>query len=417
MTPEELAKLGLGDFFMTESDNPADPGADYLEWKHNAGWAFSLFEPALAEGPFPRTKLATPERTQPEINLSSYNYLGLAQHPRVIAAAAEALRTFGTGACGSPILSGMTVLHRKLEHALTDFSGREQTMLFNSGNAGAIGALSAMLRRGDVAVMDQYSHICLIEGAKLAGARIEMYAHNDPADLDRALTQHKDRRRLVIIEALFSMHGNFANLPELVPVARQHGVDTMLDEAHSILAVGENGRGAAELFGVESEIALTYGTFSKAFAGIGAFLSGSNAALEYLRYFANTYVFSVALPPSVVAGVNMALQVASEDKSLRARLKSNADYFRSQLNGMGISTGHSDSHIVPIVLGSDRLMLYELTALLRERGLFVAPVDYPSVPEDELRFRTCVTAAHTKADLDQALNIVSDTVVPRLKHG
>ncbi len=417
MKPEELAKLGLGDFYMTDSDTPASPGADYLEWKHSADWAFSLFEPALAEGPFQRTKIASGGRLQPIINLSSYNYLGLAQHPKVIEAAVKALQTFGTGACGSPVLSGMTVLHRDLEQALATFSNHQQTMLFNSGNAGAIGALSAMLRRGDVAVMDQYSHICLIEGAKLAGAKIEMYAHNDPADLDRILTQYKDRRRLVIIEALFSMHGNFADLPALVPVARQHGVAVMLDEAHSILTVGEHGRGAAELFGVEKDIALSYGTFSKAFAGIGAFLAGSDAALEYVRYFANTYVFSVALPPAVVAGVRMALAVATEDNSLRQKLKANADYFRTQLHGLGINTGHSNSHIVPIVLGSDRQMLYELTALVRERGLFVAPVDFPSVPEDELRFRTCVTAAHTRQDLDEALNIIADTVVPRLRKG
>lgn len=414
MELSELARYDLGDFYHTGTDHPLEPG-DFTAWKAQAGPAFSLFEPALASGPFARTSIRSGKREVKAINLASYSYLGLGEHPEVIGAAIAALQEFGTGACGSPMLSGMTVLHRDLEDALAGFMQRDQTMLFNSGNAGAIGMLSAVLRKGDVAILDQYAHICLVEGVRLSGARVETFAHNDPEDLDAKLTKHAGKRRLVIVEGLYSMHGTLGALDKLVPVARAHGVDVVVDEAHSILAVGENGRGTAELFGVEDQIALSYGTFSKSFANVGSVLGGSAKTMEYIRYFANTYVFSVALPPANAAGVRAALNVATRDNTLRERLNENATYFRAGLHGLGIDTAGSTAHIIPIVIGSDRLMLYQLTAILRENGLFVAPVDYPSVPEDQLRLRTCVSAAHTRADLDEALSIIETFVVPRIK--
>lgn len=411
----ELAKYDLGDFYHTDSDDPLDPGVDYRGWKHLADPVFRLFEPELTAGPFARTELMHDGAPTKAINLSSYSYLGLGRHPEVIAAAIAALQEFGTGACGSPILSGMTVLHRRLERALAQFMGREQTMLFNSGNAGAIGTLAAVLRKGDVAIMDEYAHICLVEGAKLSGARIDMFRHNDAEDLDAKLSRHAGKRRLVLVEGLYSMHGDLGALDELAPVAKAHGVKMMVDEAHAILAIGENGRGTGEHFGVENDIALSYATFSKSFAHMGSVLGGDDATLDYVRYFANTYVFSAALPPAVAAGTLAALEVATRDNTLRERLRANADHFRAGLNGLGINTAESNSHIVPIVIGSNRLLLYELTSVLRANGLFVAPVDYPSVPEDQLRLRTCVTAGHTTADLDEALNIIEQIVVPRIQ--
>lgn len=415
MDISELAKYDLGDFYHTGSDAPLDPGDDYREWKRGAAPAFTLFEPVLSSGPFARTSLRSGGKDKPAINLASYSYLGLGAHPEVIAAAVEALQTYGTGACGSPVLSGMTDLHRDLEQSLAKFMQREDTMLFNSGNAGAIGALSSVLRKGDVAILDQYAHICLIEGAKLAGARVETFIHNDPEDLDAKLTRHAGKRRLVIVEGLYSMHGDLGALDKLAPVAKAHGVDLFVDEAHSILAIGENGRGAGEHFGVEGDIALSYGTFSKSFANAGAVLGGTKDTLDYMRFYANTYVFSVALPPSVVAGVRAALEVATRDNTLRETLRENAVYFRNSLHGLGVDTAGSTEHIIPIVLGADRMQLYRLTATLRENGLFVAPVDYPSVPDSELRLRTCVTAAHAREDLDEALTLIEDLVVPELR--
>ena len=209
------------------------------------------------------------------INLCSYNYLGLANHPEVIAAAHEALRTHGLGACGSPMLSGMTDLHRELERQVAKFLGREDAMFFNSGFGGALGTISGLLRKNDVAILDNRSHLSLRDGAVLSRCRAEKFEHNDPASLDTALARKQARRQLVIMEGIYSMDGDFGNLTELLDIAESHGASVFIDEAHSMLACGEHGRGAAEKFGVEDRVPLVYGTFSKAFGALGGFVAGS----------------------------------------------------------------------------------------------------------------------------------------------
>jgi glycine C-acetyltransferase len=415
MTEAEVMDFSLADFFLPDGADPFVPPGGFSAWLEAAHRAVALYEPTLLEGPGPRTTLAAGGGRQRVINLASYNYLGLSRRPEVVGAACAALNDYGTGACGSPLLSGLTDLHRRLEAELSDFLGREQTMLFNSGFAGALGILAGTLRKGDVAVLDAKSHVCLVEGARLAGARLEFFDHNSAASLDDALARHKGCRRLVVLEGVYSMDGDMGDLPGLVPVARDHGVGMMIDEAHSVLLFGQTGRGVTEHFGCDDAVTLKYGTFSKAFAGIGGFVSGPAELLNYLRLYASSYGFSCALPPAVVAGLLAALAVARREPGLRARAAENAEYFRTQLRGMGIDTGASTTQVVPVMIGSDRALLYDLCQELRRRGLFLAPVDYPSAPEDELRFRASITAAHTRADLDEALNILAEVVAPRVQ--
>jgi 7-keto-8-aminopelargonate synthetase-like enzyme len=270
-------------------------------------------------------------------------------------------------------------------------------MLFNSGFGGALGTISGLLRKSDVAVMDNRSHLSLRDGAVLARTRCERFDHNDPESLDRALTRHKGKRHLVIVEGIYSMDGDFGQLDEVMDVADAHGASVFVDEAHSMLACGENGRGAVEHFGIEKRVRMLYGTFSKAFGAMGGFVAGSRAMIDYLRFYSHPYVYSCALPPVMVASILKALE----------------------LDSLGIDTGDSTTYIMPIVIG-DRERLYELGHELRQRGLWVAPVDYPAVPQDKICFRACVTANHTRADLDEALNILSDTLfparIPQLQH-
>jgi glycine C-acetyltransferase len=211
------------------------------------------------------------------------------------------------------------------------------------------------------------------------------------------------------------MDGDMGDLPALLPIARDHGVGVLIDEAHSVLLFGDTGRGATEHFQSDAAVGLLYGTFSKAFAGIGGFVSGPDELLNYLRLYASSYGFSCALPSAVVAGLRAALAVARREPELRARAKANAAYFREQLQGLGIDTGASTTQVVPVIVGGDRALLYELALEVRRRGLFLATVDYPSVPEDGLRFRASITAAHSRADLDEALNILADVVAPRVR--
>jgi glycine C-acetyltransferase len=407
----DSSEYSLADFFMSDSTNVLDPPSDYAAWRMAVQWATSLYEPTLRSGPIPRTTILYDGVVRPTLNFASYNYLGLAQHPDTVAAARQALLDYGTGACGSPMLSGMTGLHRELEDALSAFRLSESTILFNSGYAGAVGLLAGLLRRGDVFVIDDKSHICVIEGAKLAQARLVMFEHNDPASLAACLEKHKGQRVLVGVEGVYSMDGDMADLPALLEVTEAFGAPMLIDEAHSTLTCGPSGRGVVEHFGVEDRVALKYTTFSKGFATMGGAVSGPRETLDYVRFYANAYGFSAALPPPVAAATLAAISVAKNDPGLREQLWANATYFRTRLNEIGVDTGASTSFVVPIHIGDNRAKLYELCHEMRRKGLFLPPVDFPTVPQDQVRFRASITAAHTRADLDEALNIIEDTVV------
>ena len=266
---QDPAKLSLSNFLAHETSDPLEPPPGFTHWMRQATFAVELYEPELLASADARTTIDYNGRPRSVINLCSYNYLGLANHPEVIAAAQEALRTHGLGACGSPMLSGMTDLHRELERQVAKFLGREDAMLFNSGFGGALGTISGLLRKNDVAILDNRSHLSLRDGASLSRCRADKFEHNDPVSLDKALARKQARRQLVVMEGIYSMDGDFGNLPALLDIAESHGASVFVDEAHSMLACGEHGRGAAEKFGVEDRIPLVYGTFSKAFGALG----------------------------------------------------------------------------------------------------------------------------------------------------
>src|SRR3989440_8441968 len=406
---QDPAKFSLSNFLAQETSDPLEPPPRFTHWMRQASFAVELYEPELLASADARTTIDYNGKPQQVINLCSYNYLGLANHPEVIAAAQEALKSHGLGACGSPMLSGMTDLHRELERQIAEFLDREDAMLFNSGFGGALGTISGLLRKTDVALLDNRSHLSLRDGAVLSRCRTEKFEHNDAGSLDAALSRQKGRRQLVIVEGIYSMDGDFGNLTELLAVAESHGASVFIDEAHSTLACGEHGRGAAEHFGVEERVPLVYGTFSKAFGALGGFVAGSKETLQYLRFYAHPYVYSCALPPVVIAAILKALELGMREPELRKKLWENADYFHAQLRNIGVDTGRSTTYIMPLVIG-DRERMYRLGHELRRRGLWVAPVDYPAVPENKICFRACVTAKHTRADLDEALNILDDTL-------
>jgi glycine C-acetyltransferase len=311
-----------------------------------------------------------------------------------------------------PLLSGKTVQHRALEAEMSRLTRTTGSILFTSGYAGALGLCSALLRRGDVAVLDELAHMSWMDGARMAGATLARFAHNDPAALDEQLTRHAGRRRMVVVDGLYSMDGDLADLPGLLDVADAHGVGIVVDEAHAMFAMGPQGGGATAHFGEQARVRVLFGTFSKALSMVGAFASADAGLLEYVRYYAHPYVFSAALPPATVAGITAAVRAVAVADALRERLADNARYFRDGLRALGLDTGASQSHIVPVILGSDRRLLYQGVRELMLRGLFVAPVDYPAVPADRVRFRCAVSAGHTLADLDQALELIAEIFAP-----
>src|SRR2546423_11373849 len=248
---DDPAKLSLSNFLAGESDDPLQAPASFTNWMRVGAWAVQLYEPELLASADARTVINYGGKPRPVINLCSYNYLGLANQPEVLAAAHEALRTHGMGACGSPMLSGMTDLHRELERRVAKFLKREDAMLFNSGFGGALGTISGLLRKSDVAILDNRSHLSLRDGALLARCRTEKFEHNSTTSLDIALGRQRGRRCLVIVEGIYSMDGDFGNLKELIEVAESHGARVFVDEAHSMLACGDHGRGAGGVVGVE----------------------------------------------------------------------------------------------------------------------------------------------------------------------
>ena len=337
------ARFSLADFFGPETDDPLVPPPDYAAWRDASTWATGLYERKLLASPSPRTEVDAGGSRHRVVNLASYNYLGLATHPETIAAAKDALDLYGTGACGSPVLSGKTDLHDALERDLREFSGRESALLFNSGFGGALGTLEGLLRKGDVAILDDKAHMCLIDGAKLAGAQVIAFRHNDAAALDGALARTRGKRRLVIVEGIYSMDGDVADLPALLDVAESHGVGVLIDEAHSILTMGKTGGGVTEHFDAEKRVALKYATFSKAFASCGSFVAGQARTLEYMRLLREPVRILVRAPTA-------RRRVGAQGARDRAARRSLAEAARGQRGvlpraarlGLGISTRRLD---------------------------------------------------------------------------
>jgi glycine C-acetyltransferase len=411
----EAINYSLADFYITDSPDMLSPAPEFLEWQREGAWVFNLYEPVYGGAPSPRTSVVENGIVRPVVNLSSYGYLGLSRHSQVQLSARKAMEEYGVGMCGSPMLSGRNRLHVELERRICSLTGKESVLLFASGFGGAFGTIVALARRGDIIIADSLIHMSLIDGAKLSGAKIAFFNHNDAESLDRVLKNHTAIRRLVLLEGIYSMDGDLADLPRLLDVAESHQVPVFIDEAHSMFGCGPTGGGAVEHFGVNDRIGLHFGSFSKAIGALGGFLAASRETLDYLRLYAHTYTFCAGFPPVMAGAVLGALDVIEQEPQIRERLWDNAEYLRTQLQKLGLNTGASASYVIPIIIGEDRTLLYEGCAEMRERGLLIPPIDYPTVAQDQVRFRASVNALHTREDLDQALNIIEDTLIPKMR--
>jgi len=414
MEDADILKYSLADFAYNDSENVLSPPREFQRWLGDprVQLAMSFFEQTLEGAPTPRTRLRRnfDGQSQDVINLTSYNYLGLSTHPEVIAAAKQALDTYGVGAAGAAVLSGTFDLHRQFAAALAALEQKEACMLFSSGLGGNMGALQGMLRKGDVLVIDERCHKSIIDGAKLSGAKLVSFAHNDAESLDETLARHKGKRVLVAAEGVYSMDGDLADLPRIVEVCEAHGVPVYLDEAHSTLLFGEKGGGVAEHFGLQRRIGVSFGTLSKSFGGVGGFVCASEALIHYLKCYSSPFQFSCALPPPVVAAMSKSLEIATRDSALRDKMWENVRHFRRNLETLNLDLGQSASQIIPIIIGSsgEQLIMMALAAL--KRGLFLQPIDFPAVQAHARRFRIAVSAQLTREDIDEASNIIEDVI-------
>jgi glycine C-acetyltransferase len=338
------------------------------------------------------------------VNFASYNYLGLSYRPEVKAAMHEAVEIFGGGASGSPILSGTTRLHRDLTEEVAAFKGKEAALLFPTGYSANVGTISGLMRSGDLIVADQFAHASIVDGMILSKAKSRFFRHNRADDLDRKLAGF-DGKKLVIVEGVYSMDGDVPPLAELLEVCRKHGARLMIDEAHSAFLFGPTGKGVAEAQGVDDEVDIHLGTFSKSLGGQGGYVVGEQRLINYLRGFSRSRFFSCALSPVVVAGLLKALELASSEPELRTRLWENVARMQQLLTDAEVPIGESTSQVIPIMVRDDARIFMIGEELFRE-GVFINPVRYPAVGKHKSRFRMSVSAAHTNEDLEEGAAII-----------
>lgn len=342
------------------------------------------------------------------INFASYNYLGLSYRDEVKEAIKAAVDQFGGGSSGSPILSGTTQLHRDLAEELALFKGKEAAMIFPTGYSANVGVIAGLMRSGDLIVADQFAHASIVDGMILSKAKSRFFRHNKPEDLDRKLRGFEGKK-LVIVEGVYSMDGDIPPLPEIIEVARKHNARVLIDEAHSTFVYGKNGRGVAEHFGLDDEVDIHIGTFSKSLGGQGGFVAGTAALIDYLRGFSRSRFFSCALAPTVVAGIIQALRLATAEPELRDKLWDNVAYMQGLLKDAGVDIGDSESQVIPIMVRNDAKVFDIGEDLLRE-GVFINPVKYPAVGKHKSRFRMSISAAHSREELQEGARIISDVL-------
>ena len=338
------------------------------------------------------------------IMLGTNSYLGLATHPKVKEAAHGAIDKYGSGCSGSPLLNGTLDLHDQLARRLAGFMSRQDALLFSTGYQTNVGVVSALVNRNDVLIMDERNHASLIDGARLSGAAVARYKHNDMDSLEAVLKEYANSPKLVITDSLFSMEGTIIDLPRMVQLVQQYHARLMLDESHAIGVLGPGGRGVAELYGLLGVVDVVMGTFSKSFASIGGFVAGDRKLIDTLRHTARSHIFSASLPPASVATVLAAIQIIDEEPERRTRLLNNARFMAEGLRGLGYETGGHQGPIISVFCGHELLALAAFRKLFDE-GVYVNTVTYPAVPKNQEMLRISLMATHEEWMLQKALDV------------
>jgi len=340
------------------------------------------------------------------IMLGSNNYLGLTHHPKVLEAAARALTRYGSGCTGSRFLNGTLDLHEQLEASLAQFLGKEDCLVFSTGYNANLGLISALVTRGEVVFLDKLDHASIVDGAKMSFGETERFNHGDLANLERKLERNAGKGAMIVVDGVYSMEGDIADLPGLLRVARKYGAALAVDDAHALGVIGPNGDGTAAHHGVVDEVDIIGGTFSKSLASIGGFLAGTEQVMHFIRHHSRPLIFTASLPPSNTAGVLAALAVMQSEPERRERLWSNTRRLHEGFRSLGFEIGPTETPIVPVLIGPmDKTFL--MWRQLYDAGVFTNPVMPPAVPPSLCRLRTSVMATHTFEQIDFCLEAFS----------
>jgi 8-amino-7-oxononanoate synthase len=384
---------------------------------------FHIVKQLIASGIYPYFKELESEQA-PEITIKgkkfimfgSNNYLGLANDPRMKKAAIDAVNKFGTGVAGSRFLNGNTVLHTELETKLAKFKGREAALIYATGYQMNLGVVSALVGKGDYAIVDKLNHASILDGCRLSHGELRRFKHNNPADLEKVLKEiGPNHGKLVIVDGVFSMEGDIAPIPEISKVCRRYGARLMVDDAHATGVLGKHGHGTMEHFGLTNkDVDLVVGTCSKSFASVGGFVVGDADILHYIQHISRSMIFSASLPPASVASISKALDIIEAEPQRIKQLWDNAAYLMKRFKEMGLNTGETQTPIIPVIIG-DNEKTFMLWRMLYDHGLFTNPVVSPAVPPKRAMLRVVATATHTREQLDRALDIFETCVKKVLK--
>lgn len=372
---------------------------------------FTIAKEAIAQGTYPYF-LALEESEGTEavckgkrlIMCGSNNYLGLTTHPKVREAARQAISRYGTSCSGSRFLNGTLAMHEQLEAELAVWVGKEAAITFTTGVLTNLGTISAIVGRGDIVILDKEDHASIVDGAVLSCGKLERFRHADMDHLERVLRSlPEEPGKLLVVDGLFSMEGDLANLPEIVPLAKKYGARLMVDDAHGMGVTG-GGRGTAAHFGLTDDVDIIMATFSKSFASLGGFIAGDEDVVHYIKHHARALIFSASIPPANAAAALAALHIMQEEPERIDRVNQIAAKMRESYQQMGFDTGDSVTPVIPIVIGDDALT-FTMWKLLFENGVFVNPVISPAVSPGRQLLRTSYMATHTDEQLEQVLDV------------
>ncbi len=340
------------------------------------------------------------------IMIGSNNYLGLTQHPHVREAAIKAVEKFGTSCTGSRFLNGTLELHEELEEKLARFVNKEKALVFSTGFQTNLGVMSTVAGKNDIIVADRENHASIVDGCRLSFGKTVKHRHSDMEDLERVLEHFGNGNYglLIATDGVFSMGGDIARLPEIVKLAKKYGARIFVDDAHSIGVLGKNGRGTASHFGLDDEVDLIMGTFSKSFASLGGFVAGEELVIDYIKHHARSLIFSASMPPSAVAAVIAALEVMQKEPERQEQLWKNTRKMQEGFRSLGFNIGMTETPIIPVIIG-DNMKTFEFWRRLFDSGVYVNPVISPAVPPGMSLLRTSYMATHTEEELDRVLDV------------
>lgn len=338
------------------------------------------------------------------IMVGSNNYLGLTSHPKLKEAAIASTREYGVGCVGSRFLNGTLDVHIELEERLAKFCRKEAALVFATGMQTNLGTISALVGKRDVVITDKYDHASIIDGCRLSYGHMKRFRHNDMRDLERVLKSPTDGGgAIIVVDGVFSMEGDVCDLPVIVELAQKYGARVLVDDAHGIGVMGSRGAGVADHFGLDDEVDIIVGTFSKSFACVGGFVAASETVCHYLKHFARSMIFSASLPPANVASVLAALDIIETEPERRERLDAVSEMMRVGLQDLGFDTGESTTPIIPVVVGDD-LTARALWRNLFDRGIFTTPIMTPAVPENRALIRVSCMATLSDEQVQRVLD-------------